>query len=171
MDACIPAQYKETADLVVSWEFDYGWPGSYVRQSTRCTMMARKDPLHLMQVIDDILDTLHAKLEENNVSVENATLKIMGDVVDFTGPRRLTYGVYKSLGKQLNRTIEEGDLAEILQPKMLGDVLVMPGRSFAASSNTYTPEEEAQLPPQLVEHHYAGTWKNDDGGEKKDEGE
>jgi alpha 1,6-mannosyltransferase len=146
---------------VVGWEFDYGWPGSYVRQSTSWTIMARKDPPHLMQVIDDILDTLHAKLEENNLSVENATLKIMGDVVDFTGPRRLTYGVYKSLGKQLNRTIEGGDLAEILQPKMLGNVLVMPGRSFAASLNTYTPEEEAQLPPQLVEHHYAGTWKND----------
>jgi alpha 1,6-mannosyltransferase len=171
MDAWIPAQYKETADLVVGWEFDYGWPGKFVRQFTSWTIMAKKGSPHLMQVVDDILDTLHAKLEENNVSVENATLKMIGDVVDFSGPRRLTYAVYKSVGKQLNRTVEEGDFASILQPKMLGTVLVLPGRSFAASSNTYTPEEEAQLPPQLVEHHYAGTWKNDHGGEKKDDGE
>jgi alpha 1,6-mannosyltransferase len=127
--------------------------------------MAKKGSPHLMQVVDDILDTLHTKLEENNVSVKNATLKMVGDVVDFSGSRRLTYAVYKSLGKQLNRTIGEEDLAHILQPKMLGTVLVLPGRSFAASANTYTPEEETQLPPQLVEHHYAGTWKNDEGGE------
>jgi alpha 1,6-mannosyltransferase len=97
---------------------------------------------HLMGVVDDIFDTLHTKLEENNVSVKNATLKMIGDVVDFLGPRRLTYAAYKSLGKQLNRTIGEEDLAHILQPKMLGTVLVLPGRSFAASANTYSPEEE-----------------------------
>jgi alpha 1,6-mannosyltransferase len=165
MDDWIPEQYKETADLVVGWEFDYGWPGKYIRQFTSWTIMAKKGSPHLMQVIDDILDTLHLKLEENNVSVENATLKMIGDVVDFSGPRRLTYAVYRSLSKQLNRTVDEEDLARILQPKMLGTVLVMPGRSFAASANTYLPEDEAQLPPQLVEHHYAGTWKNDHGGE------
>jgi alpha 1,6-mannosyltransferase len=118
-----------------------------------------------MQVVDDILDTLHGKLEENNVSVGNATLKIIGDVVYFSRPRRLTYAVYRSLSKQLDRTVEEGDLAQILQPKMLGTVLVLPGRSFTASANKYTPEDEAQLPPHLVEHHYAGTWKNDNRGE------
>jgi alpha 1,6-mannosyltransferase len=127
--------------------------------------MAKKGSPYLMQVIDDTLDALHGKLEENNVSVKHATLKMIGDVVDFSGPRRLTYAFYRSLSKQLNRTVEEEDLARILQPKMLGTVLVMPGRSFAVSANTYLPEDEAQLLPQLVEHHYAGTWKNDHCGE------
>jgi len=57
-------------------------------------------------------------------------------------------------------------MMELVQPKLIEDVLVMPGRSFAASANKYKPEEEERLPPQLVTHHYAGTWKNKDGGEK-----
>jgi mannosyltransferase OCH1-like enzyme len=165
MDEWLPEQYRETADLVVGWEFDYGWPGKFIRQFTSWTIMAKKGSPHMMQVIDDIFETLHEKLEENNVSVENATLNMIGDVVDFSGPRRLTYAVYRSLSRQLDRTIAEEDLARILQPKLLGSVLVMPGHSFAASANNYSPEEAAQLPPQLVEHHYAGTWKNDHGGE------
>jgi alpha 1,6-mannosyltransferase len=166
IDDWVPEQYRETADLVVGWEFDWGWPGKYIRQFTSWTIMAKKGSPHMMQVIDDIFETLHEKLEENNVSVQDATLKMVGDVVDFSGPRRLTRSVYKSLSTQLNGTIGEDDLSHILQPKLVGNVLVMPGRSFAASANTYTSEEEAQLPPKLVHHHYAGTWKNDHGGEE-----
>jgi len=66
----------------------------------------------------------------------------------------------------LNRTVDAHDMMELVQPKLIEDVLVMPGRSFAASANKYKPEEEERLPPQLVTHHYAGTWKNKDGGEK-----
>lgn len=165
MDQWVPEQYKDAADLVVGWEFDYGWPGEFIRQFASWTIMAKKGSPHMMQVIDDIFDTLHEKLEENHVSAENVTLNMIGDVVDFSGPRRLTYAIYRSVGKQLNRTVEEKDFARILQPKLLGTVLAMPGHSFAASSNKYTPEEREQLPPQLVEHHYAGTWKNDHGGE------
>lgn len=165
IDEWVPGEYRETADLVVGWEFDWGWPGKFVRQFASWTIMSKKGSAHMMQVIDDIFETLHQKLVEHNVSVENVTLEMMGDVVDFSGPRRLTTGVYKSLSKQLNQTIGEDDLSKILQPKLVGDVLVMPGRSFAASSNTYTEEEEAQMPPKLVQHHYAGSWKNDKGGE------
>jgi len=119
-----------------------------------------------MQVIDDILQTLRDKTAEHNIPIQNATMDIMGDVVDFTGPRRLTRSVYTSLGKILDREIDARDMMELVQPKLVGDVLVMPGRSFAASANTYKPEEEELLPPKLVTHHYAGTWKNDNGGEQ-----
>jgi mannosyltransferase OCH1-like enzyme len=166
IDEWVPAEYREDAALVVGWEFDQGWPGAYVRQFASWTIMAKPRSPHIMQVIDDILQTLREKTTEHNISVENATLDIMGDVVDFTGPRRLTRSVYTSLGNILNRTIDARDMMELVRPKLIEDVLVMPGRSFAASANKYKPEEEALLPPQLVTHHYAGTWKNKDGGER-----
>lgn len=127
--------------------------------------MVKPKSRYMMQIIDDILYTLQSKMSDGNFTIEEATLENIGDVVDFTGPRRLTFSVYASLGRQLNRTVGVNDMKEIYQPKLIGDVLVMPGRSFAASANTYTPEEEPLLPPQLVQHHYAGTWKNDHGGE------
>jgi len=166
IDEWVPAEYRDTAALVVGWEFDQGWPGEYVRQFASWTIMAKPRTAHMMQVIDDILQTLKDKTAEHHISVENATLDIMGDVVDFTGPRRLTRSVYTSLGNMLNRTVDAHDMMELVQPKLIEDVLVMPGRSFAASANKYNPEEEERLPPQLVTHHYAGTWKNKDGGEK-----
>ncbi|KAF2276651.1 uncharacterized protein EI97DRAFT_449987 [Westerdykella ornata] len=163
-DAFVLPQYKDAA-LVVGWEFDMGWDMPFVRQFASWTILAKPGSPHMWQVIVDILDSLSTTMASNNVTIGNLTLSMVGDVVDFTGPRRLTNSIYKSLGKTLKRTIGEKDMSKLLQPKLVGDVLVMPGRSFAASSNRYTKEEEAQLPAALVTHHYAGSWKNDHGGE------
>ena len=97
--------------------------------------MAKPRSPHMMQVIEDILQTVRDKTAEHNIPIQNATMDIMGDVVDFTGPRRLTRSVYTSLGKILDREIDARDMMELVQPK-------------------------------LVTHHYAGTWKNDNGGEQ-----
>lgn len=166
IDEWVPAEYKDNAELVVGWEFDSGWEGEYVRQFASWTIMAKPKSPHMMQVIDDIFQTLREKTIEKNLAVENATVVLLGDVVDFSGPRRLTRSIYTSLSKMLNRTVGAAEMQEILQPKLVGNVLVMPGRSFASSANRYTPEEEKLLPPSLVTHHYAGTWKNDHGGER-----
>lgn len=165
IDEWVPAEYKADAGLVVGWEFDVGWEGDYIRQFTSWTIMSKPKSPHMMQVIDDILYTLREKMRIGGFSIEEATRENIGDVVDFTGPRRLTFSIYASLSKQLNRTVSVDDMKQIYQPKLIGDVLVMPGKSFAASSNTYRPEDELRLPPKLVQHHYAGTWKNDHGGE------
>ncbi|EUC27257.1 glycosyltransferase family 32 protein [Bipolaris zeicola 26-R-13] len=152
IDEWAPAEYKEAA-LVVVWEFDAEWPEPFDRQFASWTIMSRPRSPRMMQVIDDILE-------------EDLTLKMMGDVVDLTGPRRLTTIIFRSLEKKL-KTINPTEVHSILQPVLLKDVLILPGRSFAASANKYTPEQEALLPPQLVTHHYAGSWKNDKGGEMK----
>ncbi|PSN60502.1 hypothetical protein BS50DRAFT_200316 [Corynespora cassiicola Philippines] len=165
IDDWVPAQYKNDAGLVVGWEFDMGWEQPIVRQFASWTIMAKARSPHMLQVIEDVLQTLRQKMHQYKVSVENITLAMAGDVVDFSGPRRLTSGVFRSLGRTLNRTVGPGEISEILQPELVGDVLVMPGRSFAASANRYKAEEEGKLPPKLVTHHYAGTWKNNHGGE------
>jgi mannosyltransferase OCH1-like enzyme len=167
IDDWVPAEFKPNASVVVGWEFDWGWNTPIVRQFASWTIMAKPGSPHMLQVIEDILDTLQEKMRQYNVPVGNITLEMTGDVVDFSGPRRLTRGIFKSLGRMLNRTVQPAEVSEILQPKLLGDVLVMPGRSFGASSNHYTAEEIAQLPPPLVTHHYAGSWKNAHGGESR----
>ncbi len=55
-------------------------------------------------------------------------------------------------------------LANPQQPKQVGDLLILPGYSFAVQTNKYGDEEV--LHPQLVTRYYAGSWKNDVGGEK-----
>lgn len=165
IDEWVPAQYKDKANVVVGWEFDQGWEGQYVRQFTSWTIMSAPRSPHMLQVINDIFAEIDSLTSTHHIHVQNITLALAGDVVDFSGPRRLTRGIFTSLSNTLNRTVGPADVQEILQPRLIGDVLVMPGKSFASSSNRYTPEQEVELPPSLVTHHYAGSWKNDHGGE------
>lgn len=165
IDKWIPSGHKN-ATLVVGWESDSGWEGPFNRQFASWTIMAKPGSPHLLQVVEDILQALRLKMDEHKLpSAGNITMAMIKSVVDFTGPKRLTAGIFKSLSRTLNRTVGPADASKILQPKMLGDVLVMPGISFAASSNKYTIVEEWNLSPKLVSHHYAGSWKNDHGGE------
>jgi hypothetical protein len=95
-----------------------------------------------------------------------------GNVVDITGPRRLTDSVLISLENMLEKKITIRDISNVVEPKLDGDVLIMPGYSFAASSNNKGGRDLGGFqtaPPGavLITHHYAGTWKNDYGGEQR----
>jgi hypothetical protein len=100
-------------------------------------------------------------MRPEDVPTEGLTLEMLGDVVDATGPRRFTRSILKSVGEAYETTLE--DIQELLEPKLAEDVLVLPGYAFAASANTY--DEAMDVSPPLLRHHYAGTWKNDKGGE------
>jgi alpha 1,6-mannosyltransferase len=158
----IPPQYKKDASLVVGWEFDVGWGGTVVRQFASWTMMAKPGSPHMSMVIDDILDALREKTRQHNVTIAGLKFDMIGGVVDLTGPRRFTKSVLKSLDLMLNGTTADRNISYLLEPKLIGDVLILPGYSFASSSNTYGEVQG----PALVTHHYAGNWKNEFGGEQ-----
>lgn len=91
------------------------------------------------------------------------TIAMAGDVLDMTGPRRFTNGVLQSLRASLNESIPMESITKLSQPKLVGDVLILPSEALSSASNQY--EEGEGQGPRLVVHHYAGTWKNEHGGE------
>jgi alpha 1,6-mannosyltransferase len=46
--------------------------------------------------------------------------------VDLTGPRRFTNSVFKSLDLMLNGTTADWNISYLLEPKLVGDVLILP---------------------------------------------
>ena len=158
----IPEEYKKDANLVLGWEFDMGCGDKFVREFASWTIMAKPRSPHMSMIIDDILDGVRETTEKHKVKVTDLTLEMIGDVVDFTGPRRLTRSVFKSLTWILNDTVDHRNASDLMEPKLIGDVLILPGYAFAASSNHYAAD---QAGTPLVTHHYAGTWKNEHGGE------
>ena len=162
MQDWIPEEYKKDANLVLGWEFDVGWGDNFERQFASWTMMAKPRSPHISMIIDDILDGVRETTEQYKVKVADLTLEMTGDVVDFTGPRRLTRSVFKSLTRMLNDTVDHRNASELMEPKLIGDVLILPGYAFAASSNHYAANQSGT---PLVTHHFAGTWKNEYGGE------
>lgn len=170
IDDWIPPEYKEDAGLVVGWEFDVGWGRNVMHQLNSWMILARPGLPYMMQAIEDILQSLHDVAANNHVAISDVKLSMVGDVVDFTGPRRLTRSVFKGLQQTLNSTDAEFKPIEqstwfITEPKLVADVLVLPGFSFAYSMNKYEELEDVVVGPPLVKHHYAGSWKNEHGGE------
>ncbi|RYP34715.1 hypothetical protein DL767_004161 [Monosporascus sp. MG133] len=160
-----PPGYEVQAGLVLGWEFDVGWGKHVVRQIASWTMMANLGLLHILMVVEDILEGIHATTAEHQVPAVGLTLPMVGDVVDCTGHRSLTQNVFKSLDQTLNTTIDRESISNLLKPKLVGDFRIMPRYAFAASANKYEDEGKARLGPALVRHHYAGTRKNSQGGE------
>lgn len=164
----IPEKYRSDASLVVGWEFDVGWGEAIVREFATWTIMAKPHSPHLWSLVMDIMEFLEAKRLQMGVdSVAELTSVMIGDVVDATGPRRFTQSVLLSLGKNLGvkGPVDVSTIKNLQEPKLVGDVLILPGFSFAAESNHW-PTDWVLTPP-LVTHHGLGSWKNEHGGEQQ----
>ncbi|KUI66500.1 Initiation-specific alpha-1,6-mannosyltransferase [Cytospora mali] len=165
IDDWIPEQFRQDANLMVGWEFDAGYHFAFDRQFTTWTVLARKGVGHLMAVVDDIVRTIGELAEVHGVPIAGLKVDMVGDIVDLTGPRRFEQNVIESLERSLNKTDGWDEYYEILEPKMVGDVVILPGYALCASFNTYEGQDSERVGPSLVTHHYAGSWKNENGGE------
>lgn len=162
----VPQEHRSNASLVVGWEFDVGWGEAIVREFATWTIIAQPQSPHLWSLVLDIVDFLNARRLEAGVdSIADLTSAMIGDVVDATGPRRFTQSILMSLGKSLGEQgpVDVKTIKNLQEPKLVGDVLILPGFSFAADSNHWPPDWV--LTPPLVTHHGLGSWKNDHGGE------
>ena len=143
--------------LVVGLEFDMEWrEGTRIAsQLTNWVFAAAPGSRHLRYVIDKVVSGLYDIAHENGVGPEGITLDMISDVVDVTGPKIMTIGIVESLSHMFDRTIDDRDIARITEPRVVGDVVVLPGIAFAARQNGY-PTDQGDM---LVTHHYAGSWK------------
>lgn len=176
IDTWIPAQYKNNVSMVVGWEFDTAWGDlpkeDAIHELATWTVLAKPGSPHLLTAVEGLLQGIQDVARENSVDVAGitATPPMMGDIVTFCGPRRMTRSIFQSLQRTLNLSDDAFRAVQTstwfaLEPKLVGDVLILPGYSFARSMNVYDETFTGSLPPPLVEHHYAGSWKNDKGGE------
>lgn len=159
----IPPQYRDKTSLVVGLEFDSEWENdsNIHSQFASWTIMARPGVRHMAVVVDDIIADFYKIAEENRVPIDGLEMGMISDVVDVTGPKRMTLSIVKSLQSMLKETIDDRNISGLTEPHLVGDVLILPSNSFAASQAGY-PKDQG---PALITHHYAGTWKNDRGGE------
>jgi mannan polymerase II complex HOC1 subunit len=158
----LPAEYYEEGapevGLIVGLEFDIGWRGegsTIASQLTNWIFAARPGSRHLLHVVNSIVKTLNGIAVEYGVTPAEITFDMISDVVDVTGPKKMTIGILESLSQMLGRTVDDRDIAERKSPKLVGDVMIMPGMAFAAQQNGF-PEDQGKA---MVTHHYAGSWK------------
>ncbi|OOF95839.1 glycosyltransferase family 32 protein [Aspergillus carbonarius ITEM 5010] len=164
----VPPEYKDDRiEMIVGLEFDFEWRGEGTPIASQfCNWVFAAPPSS--RVLQVVVDAVVAKIKEiaalNRVPIKALTLEMLPiDVVDVTGPKIMTIAVLESLRQLLGRTVDDRDFHAIKKPKLIGDVLIMPGVSFAAAQNGY-PDDQGDA---LVTHHYAGSWKAADAEAKE----
>ncbi|TVY73344.1 Initiation-specific alpha-1,6-mannosyltransferase [Lachnellula suecica] len=156
----IPVEYRNSTGMVLGWEFDVGW---FRRQFATWTIGASPGSRHMAVVIDDVLSTILRLAHEHNCTIADLHMDMIGDVIDVTGPVRFTRSILASLKLDYQGIIDIPTVEPVYVPRIFEDVLILPGYAFAEGINKY-PEGHT-YGPKLVTHHYAGTWKNEQGGE------
>ncbi|KAK8044344.1 glycosyltransferase family 32 protein [Apiospora rasikravindrae] len=160
---------RARASLIVGWEFDVGLDYEFERQFVTWAVAAKRGSPRLLTVVDDIVAAIHETASQQNLTVSELSMRTVPDVVNFTGPIRFARSVLRSLG--LDRggggySKKARKYHGLLEPALVRDVLILPGYAFARSMNTYAARDKDRVGPALVVHHYAGSWKNEYGGEK-----
>lgn len=82
VDEWVPEEFREDIDLVVGYDFVFR------RQFTTWAVLARKGVGHLMAVVNDIVLSMADVAKVHSVTVAGLNMDMVGDVVEFTGPRR-----------------------------------------------------------------------------------
>lgn len=154
ISAWIPEKYKNATNLVVGLEFDGNQFASW-------TLMAKPRSNHIAAAIEYIMDALEDSAEAANTTISGLTMKTISDVVTVTGPQAMTRAILRSVSDELGERVEGGNVSGLHEPVLLNDVLVLPNAAFGAMQAGWPTDQG----PYLVEHHYAGSWKNDHGGE------
>ncbi|KAJ5959675.1 uncharacterized protein N7479_006825 [Penicillium vulpinum] len=150
----IPEQYQNRTNVVVGLEFD----GT---QFASWTVMSKPKTSHIVAVIKYVIDGLKASAANHNVTTAQLNMTMISDVVDVTGPQAMTVAILKNLQKEMGVPFGQANITSIKEPTLFQDVLVLPNAAFASTQAGF-PEDRG---PYLVEHRYAGSWKNENGGE------
>ncbi|KAJ5856445.1 uncharacterized protein N7529_010389 [Penicillium soppii] len=150
----IPEEYRNRTNVVVGLEFD----GS---QFASWTVMSKPKTSHSVAVVKYVIEKLQASAAEHNRTTAELNMTMISDVVDVTGPQAMTVAILRNLEQEMGVPVGRANISNIMVPTLLQDVLVLPNAAFAALQAGH-PEDRG---PYLVEHHYAGSWKNVHGGE------
>jgi mannosyltransferase OCH1-like enzyme len=154
----IPEQYRESVNLLVGIENDHNkqpiWPGSpYSVQLCQYTVLAK--PGH--PALQTLVDQVTVDLEELLSSREPGASVSFEDVMSTTGPFAFTKVLMDYFTEQTGVEHTGDELDRLREPRLIGDVLVLPKDSFGWLPQEHTHEQGD--PSILVEHLFIGSWR------------
>lgn len=152
------ADSNDSVSLIIGLEFDFEFRGEgaeVASQFANWVIASKPGNKHLKHVIDTAVAGIYAVADKNHVELERLELWMFPDVVNIAGPKRMTIAILESLSEDLQRLVDDRMISGTKEPRLVGDVLVMPNNAFAASQAGF-PKDRG---PVLTTHHYAGSWK------------
>ena len=155
-DWVAPELFAQAA-VVVGVELDLERNGERKLQFCSWTVMAKPHQAAMRLVVDRVIENIRALAE-----LKNATLSALkpsyDDVISTTGPRAFSEAVFESMSLATGTEVGYRNFTGIREPKLLGEVLVLPVSSFG-SGQAHSGSGKWGNPDELVQHMWKGTWK------------
>ncbi|KAK4148423.1 nucleotide-diphospho-sugar transferase [Chaetomidium leptoderma] len=160
----IPERYRDKVDLVIGIENDHHkqpiWPGSpYSVQLCQYTVLAKPGHPAIKTLVNQVTDNLQHLLHSKTATPGggSSTTITFEDVMSNTGPLAFTK-VLMDYFTEVTGVQHTGDeLDQLEEPRLIGDVLVLPKDSFGWLPHEHTHDKGD--PMILVEHLFIASWR------------
>lgn len=154
----IPEEYHHSVNLVVGIENDHHkspiWPGSpYSVQLCQYTVLAKANHPAIKTVVEQVTRDLKKLV----ASKEPGAAFSFEDVMATTGPFAFTKVLMDYFEQQTDVEHTGDELDKLAEPRLIGDVLVLPKDGFGWLPHENTHEKGD--PAILVEHLFIGSWR------------
>ena len=160
----VPEELRSKVHAIVGIEYDQREDEPYVGMSgTRLqfcqwTMAASKGHPLMQKVVKSVVQALHALARRHGRAIRD--LEPSDDeVVEVTGPTIWTRAVMESLSEATGTSMSYVNVTGIKEPKLFGDILVLPIDGFGAGQphSGSTREGDADA---YARHLFKGSWKH-----------
>ena len=161
----IPVGLEGTIHAVIGIEYDQGNDKPYYGMSVplqfcQWTIAASAGHPILNTVITMVVEALKKARTKHQISVGEHD-PTDEEVMTLTGPVIWTEAVFKVLSETMKTTIDARNVTGLKEPKLFGDVLILPINAFGSGqehSNSW--RGDGNPPDALVRHSWKGSWKH-----------
>ena len=155
----VPDEFKTRTRLIVGLEADSSPPvggTTYEVQFSQWTLAAAPGHPALWTMVEKILkDVKNRPFQDPPADVDYSN----EDVLDVTGPAGWTEVIFDYLNLVAGSPITWMNLTGMREPRLYGDVLVLPIDAFATGV-PHSGASKGVVGGTFVKHHFTGTWKN-----------
>jgi alpha 1,6-mannosyltransferase len=155
----VPDEFKSDTKLIVGLEADRSPPipgTTYEVQFCQWTLAGAAGHPALWMMVERILEEVSNRpFEDPPNEIEYSD----NEVLDITGPAGWTEVVFEYLNTVVDSPITWKNLTGMREPRLYGDVLVLPINAFATGV-PHSGASEAVVEDSFVKHQFAGAWRN-----------
>ena len=162
----IPDELEPNVRMVVGIEID-GTVGKINEAMPEpiqlCQWTIAASPNHpvLKKAVSMVTASLQAYAEQENITYAEIDPKVDDEVIAVTGPVIWTRAVMSTIGEILGENVSYLNFTGMKEPRLFGDVLVLPVDGFATGQSHSGATNNGVDPPiAMVRHLWKGSWKH-----------
>lgn len=155
----IPSEYEEQDIKVVAGiEYDDNTYPMFARPIGVCqwTLMGKPGHPVFQKVVARVIYHLEYLARIKHVELSGLTLD-KKEVLEATGPGAFTDSIMEVISDFEGRRVAWKELSQLKQPKLFGDILILPINAFG-SGQKHSHSGNPDYGPSLVKHHFARSW-------------